>query len=397
MTDTTQGASPDQSPTVAQSPSPAPEASASSPPETESASPAAPVNKARLLVILLIVSSLVWSLLADRFTPSTTQARVAGYVVGVAPRVAGLVTRVFVTNNTRVEKGQKLLEIDRSVYDIALAKARSDLETVRRQVGAGSSAVDAARASLKAAEANRLKAEQDFSRLKTLREQDAGSISVRRLEVSRASFGQAEAAVAKAEAGIQQAIDSMGGQDEASNAKLKAAQTAVAKAELDLANTTVVASLTGTITNLRTDVGQFAGAGSPVLTLISMHDVWVVSEFSENNLGNISAGSPCEILFDSLPGSIFEGRVRSIGRGISAAKAAPAGTLPSIANNRDWLRQSQRFPVIVEFDPNQSRALRKQLRIGGQATVIAYAEGHGILRQLGEAYIRMKSVLSYAY
>ena len=43
--------------------------------------------------------------------------------------------------------------------------------------------------------------------------------------------------------------------------------------------------------------------------------------------------------------------------GISAGQAPPAGTLPSISNNRDWLRQAQRFPVVVGFDPFQEDEL----------------------------------------
>jgi hypothetical protein len=98
-----------------------------------------------------------------------------------------------------------------------------------------------------------------------------------------------------------------------------------------------------------------------------------------------------------LPGEVFDGSIRSIGVGVSAGQAPPAGTLPTIQNDRDWLRQSQRFPVIVEFDIAQQPHLLKQLRIGGQASVIAYGEGNVLLSLLGRLYIRMMSALSYAY
>ena len=107
--------------------------------------------------------------------------------------------------------------------------------------------------------------------------------------------------------------------------------------------------------------------------------------------------SGVEILFDSLPGRVFKGKVRSIGRGVSAGQAPPPGTLPSISNNRDWLRQSQRFPVMIEFDLSQAPDLPEQLRIGGQASVMGYSDGHGVLNALGKLYIRFMSVLSYAY
>ena len=357
----------------------------------------ASVNKGSLIVLGLIALSLFWYLLADRFTPYTTQARVQGYVVGVAPKVAGVLTNVWIKNNQIVEDGQQLFEIDPSQYRIAVEKARSDLETARRQVDAGSSAVEAARAGLLAAKANQEKAEKDAMRLQRLREEDPGTISLRRLEISQASLEQARAGVRKAEADIQRAIEQKGGDDDKNNAILKTAMSAVEKAELDLSNTVVRASSRGFITDLRAEIGQFAGTGSPVLTLISLQDFWITAEFTENNLGHLRDGSPVEILFDSLPGQVFKGKVRSIGRGISAGQAPPAGTLPSISNNRDWLRQSQRFPVVIEFDLVQARELSEQLRIGGQASVMGYSEGHGVLNAFGKLYIRFMSVLSYAY
>ena len=357
----------------------------------------ASVNKGSLIVLGLIVLSLFWYLLADRFTPYTTQARVQGYVVGVAPKVAGVLTNVWIQNNQIVDESQQLFEIDPSQYRIAVEKARSDLETARRQVDAGSSAVEAARAGLLAAKANEEKAEKDAMRLQRLREEDPGTISLRRLEISQASLEQARAGVRKAEADIQRAIEQKGGDDDKNNAILKTAMSAVEKAELDLSNTVVRASSRGFITDLRAEIGQFAGTGSPVLTLISLQDFWITAEFTENNLGHLRDGSPVEILFDSLPGQVFKGKVRSIGRGISAGQAPPAGTLPSISNNRDWLRQSQRFPVVIEFDLAQARELSQQLRIGGQASVMGYSEGHGVLNAFGKLYIRFMSVLSYAY
>ena len=355
------------------------------------------VKKGALAIFLVILISLVWYLLADRFTPYTTQARVQGYVVGVAPKVGGLVTQVWITNNQEVEEGQPLFEIDPSQYRIALDKAQSDLQTARNQVDAGSAGVDSARANLRAALANELKAQQDVTRLERLHRGDPGTISVRRLEVSRASLDQAKAQVAAAEATIQQAIESKGGDEEESNAILKSAFAAVEKAKLDLSNTVVRASSRGVVTDLRADAGQYAGTGNPVMTLLAIHDVWINAEFTENNLGHLHAGSPVEILFDVLPGQVFDGEVRSIGLGVSTGQAQPPGTLPTIQNNRDWLRQSQRFPVVIGFDVNQQAALRQQLRVGGQASIMAHTDGHGVLKLLGKVYMRLMSWLSYVY
>ena len=367
----------------------------------ENADPAAnnaatSVKKGTGLIALVILFSLGWYLVADRFTPYTSQARVQGYVIGVAPKVAGVVTEVWVSNNLEVQADQRLFQIDPSQYEIALGKAQADLDNALSQVAAGDAGVESARANLRAAQANRVKAEKDANRLQRLYQEDPGTISVRRLEIAQASLAQARAQVDAAEAEIQRAIEQKGG-DAEDNTILKTAQSAVEKATLDLENTVVRASSRGIVTDLRADVGQYAGTGAPVMTLIAIHDVWIDAEFTENNLGHLRPGSRVEILFDVVPGRVFAGEVRSIGVGVSVNQPPPPGTLPTIQNNRDWLRQSQRFPVVIGFNAGEHEELRQQLRIGGQASVIGYAEGHGFLELLGKGYIRLLSLLSYAY
>jgi len=364
--------------------------------QSDEKSAASSVKKGAAAILLVIVASLVWYLLSDRFTPYTSQARIQGYVVGVAPKVAGVVTKVWVSNNQEVTADQPLFEIDRSQYEIALNKAQSDLENTRRQVDAGTAGVESAQASLLAAQANKTRAQQDAERQERLYKEDSGAISVRRVEMARASLKQAQAQVTAAEAEIERAKEQRGGEVE-DNAQLKSAQSAVDIAERDLGNTIVRASARGIITDLRTDVGQFAAAGTSLMTLISINDIWINAEFTENNLGHVRVGTPVEIVLDALPGTIIDGKIRSIGLGVSAGQPPPAGTLPTIENSRDWLRPSQRYPVIIEFDPGQRDLFKEYVRIGGQAEVIAYTEEDGVLWMIGKAYIRMMSWLSYAY
>ena len=82
--------------------------------------------------------------------------------------------------------------------------------------------------------ANEVKQEKGYNRLQRLYKEDPGTISLRLLESSRASLDQARAQVVAAQAAIQQTIEQKGGDDDANNAILKSAQSAVEKAELDL-------------------------------------------------------------------------------------------------------------------------------------------------------------------
>src|SRR3990167_11136839 len=103
-----------------------------------------PVKKGARWVAVLIALSLLWYFLADRFTPYTQQARVQAYVVPVASEVSGRVIKVQAHNNQDVKAGDLLFEIDPEQYQIAVDRARADLESMRRQGGASTAGSDSA-------------------------------------------------------------------------------------------------------------------------------------------------------------------------------------------------------------------------------------------------------------
>ena len=361
--------------------------------------PPAPVGKgsrvATQLLLALIGLSLLWYFAADRLTPYSSQARVQAFVVPIAAQVSGQVQQVLVKNNDDVAQGQPLFEIDPSQYQIALQRARSDYDSVLRSVNAASAGVTAAEASLQAAKANRLKAEQDANRQERLYAEDPGAISVRRLEVARATRVQAQSQVKAAEASLIQAKEAAGNSGD-KNSQLMSARSAIEKAELDLAHTKVLAPSRGLVTDLRTDVGQFVSAGAPAMTLIAIHDVWISADMTENNLGNLKPGDEVAIVLDVMPGQVFKGRIRSLGNGVSAGNQTAAGSLPTVQNNRDWLRQAQRFPVAIEFDKEELSRLQG-IRVGGQAEVLVYSGDNWLMNGLGALFIRLMSLLSYLY
>ncbi|CAG9234627.1 Membrane fusion component of tripartite multidrug resistance system [Paraburkholderia tropica] len=370
-------------------PNPAPEA----PPPAADAS-----GKALKWVIALLAASLLWYLLADRFTPYTQQARVQAYVVPVAAEISARVTRVLVHNNQAVNAGDVLFEVDADQYQIAAARARADYETARRQLGANTAGIDSAQASLRAALANEVKARQDSDRLERLYREDEGTVSLRRIEVARATYEQAQSQVVAARAEVERAREQQGG-SETDNAQLRSAAAAVKKAELDLANTQIRARSSGVVTDLRAEVGQFAAAGNPVMTLIAIRDVWISADMTENNLGHLEPGTPVSIVLDSLPGDVFAGRIRSIGYGVSTGQSTPPGSLPTVQNSRDWLRPAQRFPVIVEFSADDRARLNQlnSVRVGGQAEVMAFPTSPNPLNPLGRVFLRAMSWIAYVY
>jgi multidrug resistance efflux pump len=362
--------------------------------EAVTKAPMDPVRKWTLIVLGACVVLMVWYLISDRVTPYTNQARVHALVVPIAPRVAGVVTDVAVANNEYVTADQELFRIDRDQYQLAIETAEANLQAARQATGASTAGVEAARASVAAAEAGLIRASQDAVRLRRIKEEDPGAISIRRLEQAEAGLSVAQSQLAASQANLEKAIQDLGEAGD-ENFRILQAQAALDQAQLNLSWTSVRAPDDGLLSDVRVDRGNFAAAGAPLMTFIAIHNIWVQADFTENNLGHIDPGDRVEILFDSLPGRVFSGRVRSTGFGV-AVDSAPLGNLPTVENDRQWLRDAQRFPVLVEFSV-QDRGERLNIRVGSQASVIVYTGGNWLFNFVGKVYIRVASLLTYAF
>ena len=69
--------------------------------------------------------------------------------------------------------------------------------------------------------------------------------------------------------------------------------------------------------------------------------------------------------------------------------------MPTIENQRSWLRDEHRFAVIIDL--NLPDLTESDLRVGSQASVIVYTGDNWVMNTLGKFYIRLNAWLSYAY
>ncbi len=353
-----------------------------------------PVRKWTFIALGACLVLMIFYLVADRVTPYTSQARVNALVVPIAAEVSGTVTAVEINSNRAVDAGDLLFQIDRERYRLAVETAMANLESARQATRASSADVATAEAKIVSATAQLQSTEQDAVRLRRIKKEDAGAISDRRIEIAENALAAARGGLAAAESSLQRAIAALGETGDA-NSKVLQAQSALDQAQLDLTRTTVVAPDIGVITDVRVNRGNFAQAGAPLMTFVASHDVWIQADFTENNLGNIRSGDPVEIVSDALPGTVIKGKVRTTGFGVNV-DSAPLGSLPTIDNDRQWLRDAQRFSVLVDFEiPNA--ADRRGIRVGAQASVIVYADSGWIMTLLGKIKMRLVSVFTYAY
>lgn len=351
-----------------------------------------PVRKWTLILLAACGVLMVYYVVADRITPYTTQARVHAIVVPVAAEVSGTVTEVAVGRNEPVEAGALLFRVDPERYQLAVETARANLQAARQATGASTANIEAAEAQVRSAEANLVRAEKDAVRLRRIKEEDPGAVSDRRVEMAEASYVSAKAALQAANANLERARQDLGETGEA-NYRILQARADLEQAELNLARTAVVAPDRGIVTDVRVDRGNFAQAGAPLMTFLAAHDIWVQADFTENNLGNIKAGDEVDIVFDALPGTVVNGKVRMTGFGVNV-DSAPLGSLPTIDNDRQWLRDAQRFSVIVDFVLPGAED-RQGIRVGAQASVIVYTGGGFLFNSIAWIKMRLLSLLTY--
>ncbi|WP_298533584.1 HlyD family secretion protein [uncultured Algibacter sp.] len=344
--------------------------------------------------IVLIVSLLffVWYILSERHTPYTDQARIKGLVTPVTSRVSGNIIDIRIKLHSQVKAGDTLFLIDPSPFEIAVLKAEANIDNAIQSVAASSSSVKSAAGKLGVAKAQLERAQRNWNRVEKVMRDNAGALSESDKDQSETALLQATEQVASSQANLDRAKQSLGdsGPD---NPKIRAAIQDLEKAQLDLAFTAIVAPTDGVIESFDIDLGYFASAGHPLTTLISHSDVWIQADMKENNLSLLKVGDPVKYTFDIAPGEVYEGTVRSLGYGVTSDQTNKGG-LPNINSKNSWLRDPQRFPVIISFDNETINKL--PIRLGGQVDVVAYTGNNWILNAIGSFRIKFNSWLSYA-
>ncbi len=347
-------------------------------------------------LLVLIVLVFVWYVVSDRLTPYTNNATVQGYVVAMVPEVSGYVAEIPIKKNQAVEAGQTLLALERSRFLNAVEAAEAELEVAGQSVGASTASVSTATAVLAQAQAQLEEARALSSRIFVLVEK--GIYAPVRGDQARSALSSAEAAVSAAEFELVRAREQLGAAG-ANNPRLRFAVAKLTDARLDLEKTVLVAPSNGIVGGLKITVGAYANAGQPLMTLISLEDMWIEAFLTENNLAHVSPGDKVEIVFNAFPGRVYTGKVKSTAWGVSTGKAIDLGELPTATKATGWLRDRQRFSVIIEpTDYEMTDDLGGQgLRYNSQVSVTVYSGDSAFWNALAKGWIRIVSWTSYLY
>ena len=249
--------------------------------------------------IAIVLGWFAWT--AYRETPWTRDGTVLAYVITLKPEVSGRIVELPIRADQFVHKGDPVLQIDRTDYEIALKGAQAALEQADANV-----------------ENTRLQAErrQKLTNLST-------SLEEQQTYATQARIAQANRAQAAAN---------------------------LERAKVNLERTRVVSPVNGYVTNLAVQVGDYATAGQRILSIVDSDSFWVNGYFEETQLRSINIGDPARISLMGYP-TILHGHVAGIARGIQVPNAqADAAGLATVNPIFTWIRLAQRVPVRIEID-----------------------------------------------
>ncbi|NNA06515.1 HlyD family efflux transporter periplasmic adaptor subunit [Pseudomonas lundensis] len=310
-----------------------------------------------LLVVLGIVGVWAWHELYGRWSESTDDAYVNGNVVEITPLVTGTVVSIGADDGDLVHEGQVLLNFDPSDAQVGLQSAEANLARTVRQVRGLFSNVNGMKAQVAAQKSEVQKAQDNYSRRKSLAA--GGAISQEELSHARDDLASAQSALRNAEQQLNTTTALVDNTAVADHPDVLAAAAQLRQAYLEHARTTLIAPVTGYVAKRTVQLGQRVQPGTALMAVIPLNQLWIDANFKETQLHNMRIGQPVEIESDIYGSDVkYSGSIDSIGAGTGSAFAL----LPAQNATGNWIKIVQRVPVRIHINADQ--LAQHPLRVG---------------------------------
>ena len=173
----------------------------------------------------------------------------------ISAQVAGIVQRVRVRENQVMRRGQLLIQIDTTEYALSLAESRAALG----------------------------RAQVDYE-VRLLQDDVLDDPELRASRAERARF---VTGLSQAEVNLQ-------------------------RAEINMQKTRVTAPFAGRIADLKVVEGQYVGAGTELLTVVTLDPIKVVVSVLETAVVDLVEGRVATMVFSAMPDTTFTGRIETI-------------------------------------------------------------------------------------
>jgi membrane fusion protein (multidrug efflux system) len=355
-----------------------------------SANPSSSARRQGLTLVAAVVAvvGIAWGFYEWRVAShyeGTDNAYVQGNVIQITPQVGGTVMAILADDTDFVKAGQPLVKLDPADARIALDQAEAALAQTVRQVRTlyANNGSLSAQVSLREADVTKTQSDVARARSEVARARDDlsrrealggnGAVSGEELNHARTQLANAQSALAAAEAGVtasqagvraaQEQLASNQAMTEGTTVEqhpsVLAASAKVREAWLASQRAALPAPVDGYVARRTAQLGQRVAAGTPLMSVVPLSQVWVDANFKENQLRSIRLGQPARLTADVYGRKVeYTGRVAGLGVGTGSAFAL----LPAQNATGNWIKVVQRVPVRIALEAAEVAA--HPLRVG---------------------------------
>ncbi len=327
---------------------------------------------AGVVVVLFATQWNRW--VGDSTLQETDDAYVQGDITPLSAQVDGYVRQVPVDDFQYVKKGDLLVAIEDDDYQAHVAQAEADLlaaqaaiENIKARKAAQHALVAGAQAAITGAQADFQRGQLEAQRQRKLLATTFGT--EQKVEQTDAAEKQLAATLASDQAALeaqQRQMAVLDTEETQLRATMKSKQAALDLAKIDLDHTRITAPIDGEVSQRGVRVGQYAHAGTQVISVVPLANVWVTANYKETQLTHVVVGQGAEIRVDTFPGVVIKATVDSI----APASGSQFSLLPPDNATGNFTKVVQRIPVKLRLKPDNPLAGRLRPGMSVEATIL---------------------------
>jgi HlyD family secretion protein len=309
---------------------------------------------AAAVLIVLAAGVILVSSLVNRDDSGTisVSGNIEVTTVELSFKIPGRVSERLLDEGEMVKSGQVVAKLDPADLVHEMASRRAEVQGARAmltelETGYRKEDIAQAEAVLQRIEAEAERIRIDFGRQQQLFKKEV--ISARDFDASRAAYEESQASVREARERLnllrsgprKETIDQ-------ARARLRSAEEILALAETRLGYATLVSPVNGLVLSKNIEPGEQVAAGTPVITVGMLDEVWVRAYISETDLGRVMVGQKATVTTDSYPDKKYPGRISFIS---SEAEFTPK----SVQTEKERVKLVYRIKIVI---PNRDGELK---------------------------------------
>ncbi len=319
---------------------------------------------------VLVLGGITYYYAGGRFVTSEN-AYVKAPIVSVVSQVSGRVNNVHVRENQLVRRGQKLLELERDEFELAVAEAQANLAAVVQDINNLRAELRRANAEIEVVEERRRFLASEFKRRQKLADKGVGLGT--KLDEARHLMRAADrnmAAARERKAGILASLNGDPNIPAEVHPKHIAASARLERAQLALDRSLLIAPADGVVVKMNLEAGEYIKSGESVFAIVQVGKAWIEVNLKETELTHVRRGQKATFVAEAYPDVRWQAEVT----GISPATGAEFAVLPPQNASGNWVKVVQRLPVRLSITPDHL-ADKPPLR-SGMTVAVSIDTGH---------------------